>query len=156
MAQPMAKPMVQGKAIVTTTPKKLPTQNVVIKGTIPAKTNIPLKPVLTPVKTTRPTIMASVKANPINKKFDGDYGYEGFDTDDMFANVGGNVTVCGSGGSCPQGTYCLTNATNIQTGQVGNYCVPPNFTTSTPIRRYSSARFDGDEMMENFSGGSDF
>jgi hypothetical protein len=91
------------------------------------------------------------------KKFDGFVDdYDNFDTDDMFANVGGNVTMCGSGNSCPQGNFCLTNATNIQTGQVGNYCVPPNFTTSTPIRRFSSARFDGDDMMDNFAGASDF
>ena len=165
MAQPSVKPMVQGKAIVTSTPKVIaPVKGIVSslgKGIIPSKAIVPARAIIparaiTPARTTRPTIMASAKANPINKKFDGDYGYDDFDTDDMFANVGGNVTNCGSGGSCPQGTYCLTNATNIQTGQVGNYCVPPNFTTSTPIRRYTSARFDGDEMMDNFSGGSDF
>ena len=99
------------------------------------------------------------KANPVTKfkKFDGFADdYDNFDTDDMFANVGGNVTMCGSGGSCPQGNYCLTNATNVQTGQVGNYCVPSNYMTSTSIRRYTSARFDGDDMMDNFAGASDF
>lgn len=104
------------------------------------------------------TVSVQAKMNPITKfkKFDGFDEYDNFDSDDMFANVGGNVTMCGSGNSCPQGNFCLTNATNVQTGQVGNYCVPSNYMTSTSIRRYSSARFDGDDMMDNFAGASDF
>lgn len=41
-----------------------------------------------------------------------------------FNPIGYTPQKCGSGNNCPKGTYCLTNATNVATGETANWCVP--------------------------------
>lgn len=64
-------------------------------------------------------------------KFDG--GFANAIGSRTFNPIGYTPKKCGSGNSCPKGTYCLSNATNVATGETANWCVPFE----------QSAKFDG-------------
>lgn len=68
-----------------------------------------------------PDIYRNMRKAPIGQPYANAIGVK---PTTSFNPVGYTPQKCGSGRSCPQGTYCLTNSTNVATGETADWCVP--------------------------------